>query len=75
MIFCVEDDKSIRDIELYTLKSVGFETMGFSCGKELFDALDTQKPDLILLDIMLPDMDGTEILKKLRKNLNSAIYL
>ncbi len=66
MIWCVEDDKSILDIELYTFKSTGFEAVGFTDGAQLFHALRTDKPDLILLDIMLPDMDGTEILKRLK---------
>lgn len=66
MIWCVEDDESIREIEIYTLRSTGFEAEGFCEGRELFAALSDKKPDLILLDIMLPDMDGTEILKRLR---------
>ena len=68
LVWCVEDDESIREIELYTLKSVGFEAEGFGNGKDFFDALKNQKPDLVLLDIMLPDEDGTEILEKIRKN-------
>ncbi len=68
MIWCVEDDKSILDIEIYTLKSTGFKAVGFSDGAGLFNALRTEKPDLILLDIMLPDMDGTEILRKLKES-------
>lgn len=66
MIWCVEDDASIRDIEVYTLKSTGFEAKGFSCGEEMFEALTTEKPELIILDIMLPNEDGVEILKRLR---------
>jgi two-component system, OmpR family, alkaline phosphatase synthesis response regulator PhoP len=66
MIWCVEDDTGIRDIELYTLRSVGFETNGFQNADELFAALKSQKPSLILLDVMLPGMDGVEILKKLK---------
>ncbi|HHW94737.1 MAG TPA: response regulator transcription factor [Mogibacterium sp.] len=66
MIWCVEDDTSIRDIEVYTLKSTGFEARGFSCGEEMFEALESEKPDLIILDIMLPNEDGVEILKRLR---------
>lgn len=75
MIYCVEDDNSIREIELYTLKSTGFEAIGFSCGNEFFKALETNKPDLILLDIMLPDMDGVEILQKLRKNVDIPVIM
>lgn len=66
MVWCVEDDKSIRDIEIYTLKSTGFDAIGFSDGMKFFEALKTDKPDLIILDIMLPDMDGTDILKRLK---------
>ena len=66
MIFCVEDDKGIRDLVVYTLQNTGFTATGFECGKELFSALRSQKPELILLDIMLPDEDGIEILKHLR---------
>lgn len=66
MIWCVDDDNAIRDIEVYTLKSTGYEAKGFSCGEELFSALKTEKPSLIILDIMLPGEDGVTILKKLR---------
>ncbi len=72
MIWCVEDDKSILDIEIYALKSTGLEAVGFSEGAGLFEALQTDKPDLILLDIMLPDMDGTEILKRLKESANTS---
>lgn len=71
MIWCVEDDKSILDIEIYTLKSTGFEAFGFSNGKDFFKALETDIPELIILDIMLPDMDGVEILKRLKQNSKS----
>lgn len=68
MIFCVEDDSGIRDLMIYTLNSAGFEAKGFVCGAELFDALQTEEPQLIMLDIMLPGEDGIEILKRLRSN-------
>lgn len=68
MIYVVEDDASIREIEIYTLHSTGFEALGFENGHDFFNALKTKKPDLILLDIMLPDEDGTDILKKLKKD-------
>lgn len=66
MIFCVEDDNGIRDLMIYTLHAAGFEAKGFTCGDDLFDALLTEQPQLILLDIMLPGEDGLSILKKLR---------
>lgn len=66
MIWCVEDEKSIRDIEVYTLASTGFEARGFSDAKTFFEALEGEMPNLVLLDIMLPDMDGVEILKRLK---------
>lgn len=65
-IWCVEDDDNIRNIELYTLKSTGFESCGFADGGSFLKALDAEIPDLVVLDIMLPDTDGVEILKKLR---------
>ena len=66
MIFCVEDDGSVRELMIYALRSAGFEAGGFDCGDSLFDALQTEKPQLIMLDIMLPGEDGISILKKLR---------
>lgn len=71
MIWCVEDDESIREIEIYTLNQTGFEARGFSDGKAFFDALEDEKPQLIILDIMLPDMDGVEILKRLKSSENT----
>ncbi len=68
MIFCVEDDVSIRDIEVYTLQSTGFEAKGFEDGISFWQALQKEKPELVILDIMLPEMDGMEILKKMKKD-------
>ncbi|QHI72426.1 response regulator [Aminipila terrae] len=68
MVFCVEDDSSIRELVVYTLRNTGFEAEGFSDSTELFLALSNQVPELILLDIMLPGMDGIEILKRLKNN-------
>lgn len=68
MIFCVEDDSSIRELLVYTLRNTGFEAEGFIEGNELFLALSNQTPELILLDIMLPGMDGIEILKRLKSS-------
>lgn len=68
MIFCVEDDGSIRDLMLYALSAAGFETEGFSDSRGLFEALGKKLPELIMLDIMLPGEDGIQILRKLREN-------
>ena len=69
MIFCVEDDNSVRELMVYALRASGFEAEGFCDGAALFDALEKQaSPSLITLDIMLPGMDGVEILKKLRSS-------
>lgn len=75
MIIVVEDDDSIRSLELYTLKSVGFEAIGCSDASSLFKELETKHPELIVLDIMLPDKDGVTILKELRKNMNVPIIM
>ncbi len=68
MIYCVEDDNTIREMEVYTLEQTGFTARGFSDGKVLFEALKDELPELIVLDIMLPGEDGIEILKELREN-------
>lgn len=66
MIWCVEDDASIRDIEVYTLSSTGFEARGFDDGVSFWSALQTQKPDLVGLDVMLPGVDGIELLQRMK---------
>lgn len=71
MIWCVEDDKDIREIEIYTLKSTGFEARGFEDGKSVLEALKEEKPELLLLDIMLPDVDGVSILKEIKSNVQT----
>ena len=68
MIYCLEDDDSIRELMVYALKASQVEAEGFVDGAALFQALENRCPDLITLDIMLPGMDGIEILKKLRSN-------
>ena len=72
MILCVEDDIGIRDLMIYTLNSAGFEAKGLDCGDKLFDAIKEERPQLIMLDIMLPGDDGIEILKRLRENTMTA---
>lgn len=66
MIYCVEDDTDIREIEQYTLQSMNMETEVFADGTSFFAAVEKRIPDLVLLDIMLPDMSGIDILKRLR---------
>ncbi|MBR4084786.1 MAG: response regulator transcription factor [Lachnospiraceae bacterium] len=66
MIWCVDDDNTIREIEVYTLEQTGFEARGFADGISMLEALKTEIPELIVLDIMMPDMDGLEVLGKLR---------
>ncbi len=67
MIYCVEDDLSIRELVVYTLQHTGFSAKGFESGAQLHEALRSDGlPELILLDIMLPDEDGISILRKLK---------
>ena len=68
MIFCVEDDNGIRELMLYTLLASGFEAKGFPRAAAFWEEMQKARPELILLDIMLPDEDGISILKKLRAN-------
>ena len=66
MIYIVEDDSSIRELVAYTLNSQGMEAEGFECPSAFFKAMDKKMPDLVLLDIMLPEMDGLSVLRKLK---------
>lgn len=66
LIYIVEDDQNICEIETYALRNAGFSIEGFECAKDFYAKLAVQTPDLILLDIMLPDGDGLSIVKKLR---------
>lgn len=66
MIYYVEDDQNIRDLVVYTLRQTGLEAKGFSAAGTFFSAMQEARPDLILLDIMLPGEDGLSILRKLR---------
>ncbi len=66
MIYCVEDDASARELMIYTLNSAGYTAVGFGDAPSFFKAVAQQKPELVLLDIMLPDTDGLSILKKLK---------
>ena len=68
MIYLLEDDTSIQNFVLYTLKNTGFEAEGFERPSDFWKRMEEEIPDLLLLDIMLPEEDGMEILKKLRDN-------
>ena len=68
MIWCVEDDAGIRDIEMYALNAAGFETKGFEDGLSCWEALQKEKPELIVLDVMLPGMDGIGILTQMKES-------
>jgi two-component system alkaline phosphatase synthesis response regulator PhoP len=72
MIFCVEDDNGIRELMIYTLNSAGFEARGFVDGTSFFEAVKSEIPQLIMLDIMLPGEDGIAILKRLKDNSATA---
>lgn len=72
IIYCVEDDDNIREMELYTLRSTGFEAEGFPDSEAFLQAIKIKKPNLILLDIMLPGEDGINILKKLKSKPETA---
>ena len=68
MILCVEDDSNIQELIVYTLNSTGFQAQGVSSKKEMDTSIEQMAPELILLDIMLPDASGFEILKELKEN-------
>ena len=72
LIYIVEDDVNIREIERYALKNSGFDVQEFECGKELHKAVEKKLPSLILLDIMLPNEDGLDILADLRRSKTTA---
>lgn len=71
LIYIAEDDENIREIECYALKNSEFETVGFCNGAELIKALSERLPELIILDIMMPDEDGLSILRKIRSQENT----
>ena len=71
MIYIVEDDAEIRELEVYALKTSGFESKSFDSGKNLDEEIKVQVPDLFILDIMLPGEDGLSILKRLRAQENT----
>ena len=75
MIYCVEDERNIRELLIYTLETTGFKARGFGNGNELMKALKEEIPELILLDIMLPGIDGFEICKQIREEKNTPILM
>ena len=66
MIWCVEDDASIRDIEVYALNSTGFSAEGFADGAAFWAALEKDRPELVVLDVMLPEVDGIQLLRRMK---------
>lgn len=68
MIYCVEDDANIRELVIYTLETTGFPAKGFAEGNTFLKALEEETPELILLDIMLPGIDGMELLRRVKSN-------
>lgn len=72
LVYYVEDDASIRSAVLYALQSTGFEAQGFEDGESFFETLAQARPDVVLLDIMLPGIDGLEVLKRLRADQKTA---
>lgn len=75
MIYCIEDDSSIRELMLYTLRISGFDARGFEDAASALEAISANTPDLILLDIMLPGMDGMELLRQLRRTTQVPVIL
>lgn len=72
MIYYVEDDDSIRELVVYTLSQMGMETQGFASGEEFWRAMDKARPELVLLDVMLPGESGLQILKRLHEDAKTA---
>lgn len=72
MIYCVEDDENIRDLIVYTLENTGFTARGFADGGSFREALREEKPELVLMDVLLPGEDGVSLLKRIRENSETA---
>ena len=67
MIWCVEDDENIRELEIYALNSGGFMACGFEDGNSFWNELERERPDLVILDVMLPGIDGVELLTRMKQ--------
>lgn len=72
LIYVVEDDKSIQEIETFALQNTGYQVEGFTTATDFYNAINQEIPDLVLLDVMLPDEDGLAIVKKLRAREDTA---
>ena len=75
MIYLVEDDESIRELVIYTLQTTGLTAKGFPCAKDFWNAMKQEYPSLVLLDIMMPGMNGLEMCKKIRETNNIPIIM
>lgn len=73
LIYVVEDDKNIQEIETFALTNVGYNVKGFDCASDFFEALEQELPDMVLLDVMLPDEDGLSVVKKLRSRQDTVL--
>ena len=67
-IWCLEDDENINNLVTYALQSAGYQVEGFTNSQNFLDNLEQSLPDLVILDVMLPDIDGLEVLKNIRHN-------
>ena len=75
LIYAVEDDKNILEIEMFALKNSGYQVEGFECAHDFYKKLEEKQPDLVLLDIMLPDIDGFQILKQIREKYKFPVIM
>lgn len=73
LIYIVEDDRSIQEIETFALTGTGYRAKGFDCAADFYRALEEEMPDLVLLDVMLPDEDGLDVVRKLRNRRDTVL--
>lgn len=69
LVYIVEDDLNIQEIESFALRNSGYEVISFNCAKKFYEECENKTPSLVILDVMLPDEDGLQIIQKFRKNL------